>query len=220
MEHGPLTEMMGDVRGKRVLDIGCGGGQLAYYLAEAGAAHVTANDASERMLAVARAQRSHPRVTYERVSMEDADYSAGAFDLVVSSLAFHYVSDYAGLVGRIARWLAVDGQLVFSTEHPIYAARSTDEGWVSDDDGRSLGWAVDDYAVEGLRERTWFIGGVHRYHRMLSTILNGLIEAGFAIERIEESWPTEAWLRAHPQDAEELRRPMFLLVRARKLPST
>ena len=70
--------------------------------------------------------------------------------------------------------------------------------------------------MEGLRERTWFIGGVHRYHRMLSTILNTLLEAGFAIERVEESHPDEAWLREHPDHAEELRRPMFLLVKARK----
>jgi 2-polyprenyl-3-methyl-5-hydroxy-6-metoxy-1,4-benzoquinol methylase len=216
MEHGPFTEMIGGVRGKRVLDIGCGGGQLASYLAEAGAAQVTATDASERMLQVAREQRSHPRVTYELVSMEDADYPADAFELVVSSLAFHYVADYAGLLERVARWLTDDGLLVFSTEHPIYAARSTDEGWVTDAEGRSVGWAVDDYAVEGLRERHWYIGGVHRYHRMLSTILNGLIGAGFVIERVEESWPTEAWLREHPDHAEELRRPMFLLVKARR----
>jgi hypothetical protein len=103
------------------------------------------------------------------------------------------------------------GRLVFSTEHPIYAARSTYDGWV---DG--AGWAIDDYAVEGPREREWFVGGVRRHHRMLSTLLNGLIAAGFVVERVEESWPTEDWVRDHPEHAEELRRPMFILVQAER----
>ncbi len=217
MEHGPLLDMIGEVTGLTVLDLGCGGGQLALRLAEAGASHVTAIDASERMLQVARAQWGHANVTYAQVAMEAADYPDGAFDLVVSSLALHYVDDYAGLVARIARWLKPNGRFVFSTEHPIYAARSTEDGWVTAPDGSSLGWAVDDYAVEALRERTWFVEGVHRYHRMLSTILNTLLDAGFTLEHVEESYASEAWLREHPQDAEELRRPMFLLVAARRL---
>jgi SAM-dependent methyltransferase len=211
MEHGAFIEMMGDIAGRRVLDLGCGGGQLASYVAERGAASVTAIDASERMLAVARERWAHPRVEYQRIAIEDAAFADGAFDLVVSSLAFHYVADYEALIAGIARWLIPGGRLVFSTEHPIYAARSTDEGWVDD-----AGWAIDDYAVEGPREREWFVTGVRRYHRMLATLLNGLTRAGLRIDRVEESWPTEAWLQTHPEHAVELRRPMFLLVQAGK----
>jgi SAM-dependent methyltransferase len=211
MEHGTFIEMMGDVAGFRVLDLGCGGGQLASYVAERGAASVTAIDASERMLTVAKERWAHPRVDYRQLAIEDAAFADGAFDLVVSSLAFHYVADYEALIAGIARWLTPGGRLVFSTEHPIYAARSTDEGWVA-----GAGWAIDDYAVEGGREREWFVTGVRRYHRMLSTLLNGLMDAGLRIERVEESWPTEAWLQTHPEHAEELRRPMFLLVQAEK----
>lgn len=216
MEHGPFLEMLGDVTGKRLLDLGCGGGQLAYRLATNGASQVTAIDASERMLEVARTRWAHPNVTYKRVPMEDATYQDGALDVIVSSLAFHYVADFGELVRRMARWLTPGGLLVFSTEHPIYAARSTDEGWATAADGSPGGWAIDDYAVEGLRERTWFVSGVKRYHRMLSTILNTLIDAGFVIERTWESHPDEAWLREHPDHVEEIRRPMFLLVRAQK----
>src|SRR5690606_6008607 len=88
MEHGPFLELLGDVAGERVLDLGCGGGQRAYRLAQDGAAHVTAIDASERMLAVARSRWAHANVTYERVAMEDAAYPDAAFDVIVSSLAF------------------------------------------------------------------------------------------------------------------------------------
>lgn len=216
MEHGPFLEMAGDVTGKQVLDLGCGGGQLAYRLAQDGAKHVTAIDPSERMLEVARTRWAHPNVTYNRVAMEEAAFADSSFDVVVSSLAFHYVADFETLVRLIARWLTPGGRLVFSTEHPIYAARSTDDGWTkSNVDGRPA-WAIDDYAVEQVRERTWFVSGVRRYHRMLSTILNTLIDAGFVIERTWESHPDDAWLKKHPEHAEELQRPMFLLVKARR----
>ncbi len=215
MEHAAFLDLVGDVSGRRVLDLGCGGGQLAFYLAETGAESVVGVDASERMLEVARASRAHPRVTYRREAMEDADFPPGAFDLVVSSLALHYVRDYAGLIARVAKWLGQAGALVYSTEHPIYTARSHDEGWVADSEGTRIGWALDRYSEEGPREHQWFVPGVRRYHRTLSTLLNGLIDAGFVIERIVESTPSEEWLRERPRDADERRRPMFLLVRAR-----
>jgi SAM-dependent methyltransferase len=216
MEHDGFVELLGDVSGLRVLDLGCGAGQLASYLADAGAAEVVGIDASERMLDVARARRAHPRVSYLRGAMEDADFPPGAFDLVVSSLALHYVRDYAGLVGRIARWLAPGGPLVFSTEHPIYTARASTDGWVTGPEGTRAAWALDHYAEEGRREHRWFVAGVRRYHRTISTLLNGLIDAGLAIERVVESAPSDAWLRDRPQDADERRRPMFLLIRARR----
>lgn len=216
MEHGSFVELLGDVSGRRVLDLGCGGGQLAYYLADAGAAEVIGIDASERMLDVARARWAHPRVSYRRESMENADFSPGAFDLVASSLALHYVRDYAGLVRRVARWLTPGGLLVFSTEHPIYTARGSADGWINGPDGTRVAWALDHYTEEGLREHHWFVPGVRRYHRTLSTLLNGLIDAGLIIERVVEPAPSDEWLQNRPEHADERRRPMFLLVRARK----
>src|SRR5262245_28030683 len=115
VERPDFLALLPDVRGRRVLDLGCGAGQLARFLAEQGAGEVTGVDLSERMLALARTDGAHPRVTYLRAAMEDLTFPDARFDLVVSSLAFHYVPDYRGLVGRIAAWLAPGGVLVFST---------------------------------------------------------------------------------------------------------
>jgi SAM-dependent methyltransferase len=217
MEHADFVALLPEVAGRRVLDLGCGGGQLALHLADAGAAEVVGIDASERMLEVARRERAHPRVIYRQAAMEAADFAAGSFDLVVSSLALHYVRDYAGLVRRIARWLTAGGVLVFSTEHPIYTARGSADGWVVGADGTRIAWALDHYADEGLREHTWFVPGVRRYHRTMATLLNGPIDTGLAVERVVEPAPSQAWLEDHPQHADEQRRPMFLLIRAAKL---
>jgi SAM-dependent methyltransferase len=217
MEHDDLLRLLPDVQGQRVLDLGCGAGQLALHLATGGAAEVLGVDVSERMLAHARAEYAHPRVTYQRRAVEEVTFPTARFDLVVSSLVFHYVDDYAGLTRRIGAWLAPRGILVYSTEHPIFTARLPGNGWVLDDAGRRTGWSLDRYADEGAREETWFVAGVRKVHRTMATLINSLLEAGLAVERVVEPTPSEAWLHDHPLATDERRRPMFLLVRARKI---
>jgi len=216
VELADFLALLPDVAGLRVLDLGCGAGQLAHHLATRGAAEVTGLDVSARMLELARTRWAHPRVTYRREAIEDAIFPPARFDLVVSSLALHYVDDYTGLVRRVAAWLAPGGVLVYSTEHPIYTGRMAGEGWARDAAGRCLGWGVDRYGDEGAREETWFVPGVRKVHRTLSTLLNGVLDAGLALERVLEPLPGGQWLREHPGKTDERRRPVFLLVRARK----
>ena len=215
-ERADLLALIGDVEGRRVLDLGCGAGQLARHLAEAGAVDVIGVDVSERMLAMARTDWAHPRVTYVRDALETVAFPPARFDLVVSSLALHYVDDYAGLIARIATWLSAGGGLVYSTEHPLYTARLPGDGWVVDDTGRRTGWRIDRYADEGAREEGWFVSGVRKVHRTMATLVNGLLDAGLVVERVLEPMPSEQWLREHPASQDERRRPMFLLVRARR----
>jgi 2-polyprenyl-3-methyl-5-hydroxy-6-metoxy-1,4-benzoquinol methylase len=199
-----------------VLDLGCGVGQLARYLATQGAAEVLGVDLSERMLALARAEWAHPRVTYVRGAVEEVTFPPGRFDLVVSSLVLHYVEDYLGLIARIAGWLTPGGHLVYSTEHPIFTARLPGDGWVLDDAGKRTRWAVDRYSDEGARDETWFVSGVRKVHRTMATLINGLVDAGLIVERVIEPVPSQEWLERHPLAQDERRRPVFLLVRARK----
>jgi 2-polyprenyl-3-methyl-5-hydroxy-6-metoxy-1,4-benzoquinol methylase len=215
-ERDDLLALLPDVDGRRVLDLGCGAGQLAHHLATTGAVEVVGVDVSERMLALARAGWAHPRVTYRHEAIEEVAFPPARFDLIVSSLALHYVDDYAGLITRIAGWLAPGGVLVYSTEHPIFTARLPDDGWVLDDAGRRIRWGLDRYADEGARDETWFVPGVRKVHRMLATLINGLLDAALVVERVVEPIPSEQWLKAHPLARDERRRPMFLLVRARK----
>lgn len=215
-EHADLLALLPDVDGRRVLDLGCGAGQLARHLATTGAAEVVGVDVSERMLALARAGWAHPRVTYRREAIEEVAFPPARFDLIVSSLVLHYVDDYSELVLRIAGWLAPGGVLVYSTEHPIFTARLPDDGWVLDDAGRRIRWGLDRYADEGARDEAWFVPGVRKVHRMLATLINGLLDAELVVERVVEPIPSEQWLTSHPLARDERRRPMFLLVRARK----
>jgi SAM-dependent methyltransferase len=211
-EWPALRALLPDPSGLRIADLGCGYGWFCRWAAERGAASVLGLDVSEKMLERARSFGADARVTYRRTDLEQLDLPAASFDLVYSSLAFHYVADVASLFRAIRTALVPGGPLVFSTEHPIYmAARRA--GWIADGEGRKS-WPVDSYQMEGKRITDWLAPGVVKYHRTLGTTLNALIAQGFAIRHVEEWGPTDAQVAAQPQLAEERDRPTFLLVAA------
>ncbi|WP_347439597.1 class I SAM-dependent methyltransferase [Mesorhizobium sp. B2-6-6] len=183
-------------------------------LLNTGAKEVLGLDLSEKMLARARAAGPDAGIVYERADLDELSLPPTAFDLAYSSLALHYVSDAARLFQTVHRCLVPGGHFVFSTEHPIYMA-PTHPGWSVDAEGRKT-WPVDRYLVEGPRKTDWLAKGVVKHHRTIGTTLNTLIRCGFTIEHVEEFRPTDAQIAAKPELAEELDRPMFLLVSARR----
>ena len=179
-----------------------------------GAVSVLGVDLSENMLARARAETTDPRVRYLRADLEDIELPQESFEVAYSSLALHYVEDLGRLVGSAFRSLVAAGHFVFSIEHPIYMA-SMKPGWMATDDGGRT-WPIDHYAIEGARVTDWLAKGVRKQHRKLGTTLNTLIDAGFSIRRVEEWSPTPEQVAAQPSLADELDRPMMVLVAAQK----
>ena len=106
-----LLAMLPDLSGKWILDLGCGFGEHCKAFVMRGAAFVMGIDISERMLAVARRENSDTRIEYRHMPMEDIDMIEGQFDLVVSSLAIHYVEDFRGLMEKIYGLLSPGGVL-------------------------------------------------------------------------------------------------------------
>ncbi|WP_374627240.1 class I SAM-dependent methyltransferase [Devosia sp.] len=209
-EWPAFRALLPHIPGKRVIDLGCGFGQLSRWLGNAGARSVLGIDLSAKMLERAVRETASSAVVYRRDNLDELVLAPGSADLIVSSMALHYVEDF----GRIARTmfgaLAAGGQLVFSVEHPIYAARAVPE-WTIAADGRRA-FAVADYLVEGRRVTNWIVDGVVKYHRTIGTMLNTLTAAGFTYGALDEWRPTEAQLVDHPEWREtELTRPMFVL---------
>jgi SAM-dependent methyltransferase len=211
-EWPALRALLPDVRGKRVVDLGCGFGWVSRWMREQGAASVLGLDVSQNMIARARQDTADPAVEYRIADLDTLSLTDQAFDLAFSSLTFHYVVDFGRLARAIRKGLAPDGQLVFSIEHPVFMA-AAHPSWTHDASGRKT-WPVNGYAIEGERRTDWFVKGVLKYHRTLGTTLNTLIDAGFHIQRVEEFAPTRAQIEQTPSLAEELERPMMMLVSA------
>ena len=215
-EKPALYSLLPDLAGKTVLDLGCGFGENCIRYVDKGAKRVVGVDISEKMLAVAEAENAHENIKYLKMPMEDIGELREHFDVVVSSLAIQYVEDYQGLVNNIYNLLNDGGVLVFSQEHPINTCFSSGSRWTKDENGKKLYANVEYYSVDGVRESTWFVDGVKKYHRTLSTVINTLIGSGFRIDKIIEPVPTPELLREHPEYDDLLHKPDFLLVRATK----
>ena len=195
-----------------VLDLGCGFGEFARFARTQGAASVTGVDISRRMLEEATLRTSDPSVKYLQCPIERYDPAPCSFDLAVSSLALHYVEDYAALVERVFQGLKPGGRFLFSVEHPVCTAYPA--GWTRDDEGRKRHWPLDHYRLEGKRDTRWFVDGVIKYHRTVETYVNTLIRAGFVLEHLGEPAPSVEVLKARPMLEDDCRRPPFLFLRA------
>jgi SAM-dependent methyltransferase len=213
-EWPAIRVLLPDLRRRRIVDLGCGFGWFARWARTQGAASVLGIDLSANMLARARAETADPAVQYVQADLESLELPEAAFDLAYSALAFHYIEDFGKLVSTVFRALVPGAHFVFTIEHPIYMA-PTRPGWLVRDDGRKT-WPVDSYAIEGARTTDWLAKGVVKQHRMLGTTLNTLIGAGFTIRHVQEWHPTQEQIAAQPALAEEMERPMMLLVAAQR----
>ena len=147
--------LLGDVRGRRILEVGCGGGQCSIAFAKQGAI-VAGLDLSDAQLDFARKLAASEGVSANFVhgSAEDLHlFADGAWDVVFSAYAFQYVADMPRALGECARVLGAHGRLVFSLDHPfrdcffdfeendvtLYPARSyfdhSPMAWTFDDTG-------------------------------------------------------------------------------------
>jgi ubiquinone/menaquinone biosynthesis C-methylase UbiE len=221
LEQPALRALLPPLAGLDVLDLGCGEGSFGRWCGEQGARSVIGVDLSRRMLALGAERTADPRIRFVRSGVEQIAFRAGSFDLVVGSYVLHYVEDYAAAVGRIFGWLRPGGSFVFSVEHPVMTAQVESQGWATDHVGRRLFWALDDYADEGARRSRWFVDGVLKFHRRTATLVNGLLDAGFVLTRLDEPEPTPEALAAGRAAGtsgllDNRRRPPVLVLAARK----
>ncbi len=212
-EWNTLRQMLPDFTGKRVLDLGCGFGWHCEYAMEYGAKSVVGVDLSENMLAEARKKPHASLIEYLCRPIEDIDFPEKSFDIVLSSLAFHYISSFEEICRKVAHCLVPGGAFVFSVEHPVFTAEGS-QSWHCDASGHLLHWPVDRYFTEGPRKSVFLGEEVVKYHKTLTTYLNGLLQNGFELREIKEPLPDQEMLETIPGMADELRRPMMLIVSA------
>lgn len=213
-EWRQFRQMFPPLEGKSVLDLGCGYGWHCRYAVEQGASEALGIDLSQRMLWEAETRNADPRITYRRCGIEAYEYPEKRWDCVVSNLALHYIADLDGVFVRVFQTLKPGGVFLMNIEHPVFTA-GVHQDWVYADDGRPLYWPVDDYFLPGERITRFLDCEVRKQHHTLTQILMGLVNSGFELQAVEEAQPPEEMMSL-PGMADELRRPMMLLVKARK----
>jgi len=215
-----LLKILGKVKGKTVLDAGCGNGYLCRLLSKKGAEMVGV-DVSRKSIEIAQAfEKKEPLgIEYHVGSICNLSMCAdAAFDAVVSNLVLQDLQDLDGALRELHRVLKPGGKLVFSIMHPCFSSPPV-HGWVRKpvDSHRSedwLYWKVDHYFDRSIEEWTYFdFPPTYSFHRTLSDYVNTLLRSGFALTAFAEPVPTGKDVREHYRDLNDGERiPWFLVI--------
>lgn len=219
LEQPAMSKLMPDIYGKSVLDLGCGYGHNCIDFVKRGALNVVGIDISKKMLEVAEKESSNKKITYINMSMTDISILTQKFDLIYSSLAFHYVNDFVNFAKDMYALLNDGGYLLFSQEHPLVTATyGGNHRYNKDEKGNYLSFTFSNYNEPGKRDTFWYVDGVLKYHRRFSDIINALCSVGFIIETVREPVPdTKATEKIPNILAKEQIKPSFLIIKAKKV---
>ena len=120
IEVPAMIKMIGNVKNKVILDMGCGFGDHAHKLSKQGAKEIIGFDLSKEQIKFAKKQKIK-NAKFDIGSMDEKlKYKDNNFDLVISSLALHYVKHINQLFAEVNRVLKKNSLFIISTGHPIF----------------------------------------------------------------------------------------------------
>lgn len=206
-ERPATLSLLPEVKGKKVLDAGCGPGVYSEWLLGRGA-EVLAVDASPKMVELAKQRLGTASdVRQADLSKPLSFLDDSSFDIVLSALVLEYIEDWRSTFAEFYRILRSSGHLVISVTHPFFDYRYFKSNNYFETELVSSEWR----GFKSVRVR------MPSFRRSLEATLNPLIETGFSLERIIEPKPTNEFKEADPKHYEELsQQPCFLCIRAGK----
>jgi SAM-dependent methyltransferase len=203
---------------RRVLDVGCGEGQVARLASKLGAARVVGVDPTWAQVEVAATRGGGP--VYGRAGAAALPFPDGAFDAVVACLVFEHIRDVDDAIAEVARVLEPGGRFAFFLNHPLLQTPSS--GWIDDHvlDPPEQYWRIGPYLVEDESleevEKDVFIPFIHR---PLSRYVNALIRNGLLLTRMEEPAPPPGFLARAEEYTDAATIPRLLLLQAERVRS-
>jgi len=212
LEKPVLLELAGNLANLRILDLGCGDASIGRELLTKGCQTYLGIEGSYNMVKSAQQVLAGTTGKVLHTTVENWDYPAEAFDLVISRLVFHYIQDIEALFKQIHQTLVIGGRLVFSIEHPVIT--SCYRGWQGN--GPRQDWLVDNYFDTGQRITSWMGGQIIKYHRTVENYFVSLQEAGFFVESLREAEPQPEWFADDDTYLRRKRIPLFLIMAGQK----
>jgi SAM-dependent methyltransferase len=201
------------VGARRVLDIGCGEGQVARHLAAAGI-EVVGVDPTTTQITVARDRAGGPR--YAEARADALPCRDGAFDAVLLCLALEHVDAFESAIGEVARALEPGGRFVLLLCHPLLQAPGG--GWIDDRTVDEHYWRISGYLAEHTIVDEVAPGVALRFiHRPLHRYVHALGAAGLLVEDMEEPAPPAPLVAATWDYPEAFTIPRVLVLRARRV---
>ena len=206
-----------ELRGaRRVLDVGCGDGQISRLAATLdGVSTVVGVDPTWNQITVAASRGG--ATGFVRAGATGLPFGDGTFDAVVACLVFEHIDDVDEAIAEVARVLAPGGRFCFFLNHPLM--QTPGSGWIDDRvlDPPEQYWRIGPYLDEAVTveevERGVFIRFVHR---PLSRYVNTLADQGLLVERMIEPSPPPGFLALAPEYAQQATVPRLLYLRARR----
>lgn len=205
-----VDTLIGDVRHKDVLDLGCGNGYYAKKLACAGA-RVIGADGSTEMIKLARRDNVHPGISYVAMDLTRPFPIAGrSQDLVVANMVLMDLPHIDTCVSEVSRVIRDRGLFVFSLTHPAFFCSD----WAGDASNTRAYKMIRDYLHEKT-ESLDFWGEIYHYHRPLSAYFRVLERSGLCVHALEEPVPQVGPEETDPTLLCHQRVPSFLVIKAR-----
>lgn len=220
-----VERLLGGVKGKKLLDAGCGEGYLARHYAKLGAT-VTGVDISEKLIEISKklARETEINVAFQVGDLSNLEVQDDSFDLILCNLVLLNIPCFQKALSEFNRILKPGGVLVVSIVHPafnFYGPGSWEMGEKDPTTNRRKGlyFKIDDYFDEKEFQRYWktrqgekFSEPFSFFHRTLSTYYNSLTANGFIVTQIEEPLP----ITENQFFERERRIPFFLVFKAVK----
>ena len=212
----PTTlKMLGKVRGKRILDLGCGTGLYARILLQKGA-KVKGIDVSDEMLRIA--QQEVPSVEFTQGSAERLPYKKNEFDIVLAALMMEYLPSWNRVLKEVHRVLKPGGIFVFSTGNPVANSLKRIRYM-----GRKF-HKIEGYFQEGRRVKRishWKLKNktvkLKWYHKTYGTVIKELRKHNFEIIGYEDAKPSVKAKRIFPKEYKKrIGMPFFCTWKVRK----
>jgi ubiquinone/menaquinone biosynthesis C-methylase UbiE len=213
-----ILELIGDVRGKKILDVGCGTGFYSLWFSEKGA-KVLGIDNSKEMIRIAKEKASKKMLDAKFLigDVTDLRIEDGVFDLVLSTLVLMDVKELDKAAGELVRVTRNGGDIVISIQHPILTAGDWER-----ESGQKLFRKLDDYFMERELEVVWEDEKKEQvpfksYHRPLQAYIQPFLERGCILTNLIEPYPHEAYKTLNPREYEDTKRiPHFIILKFRK----
>lgn len=207
LERPTTLSMLSDVRGKNIIDMGCGPGVYTKWFLEQGAANLTCVDLSREMTElVKREQGNRIKAYVQDLSQglpQEADSSA---DVIVCPLVMHYIKELEPVFKDIYRVLKQGGYIVFSTHHPFADFECSVTGNYFERERITEQWNTVGEPVE-----------VSFYRRSLTEISDAVTSSGLTITQISEGKIDERAKEISPDTYQHLaRNPNFIFFRCEK----